>query len=240
MISRPIVYQYFKDTSEFMWTAYQRSKGQKASDDVGENREKFVSEFLEKVLPPRLTVRKGGEVLDSVGHRTGQLDVLLLRDATLTLHYGSRDSYLAEGVFAAIQVKSVLTREKLVQDIESLKHVRELVVIGSPAISAGPMLNRALRIIFAYEGAEWRTIAEELTKPENEGVVDMVCILSRGALLAKGLLSTWQGDNQFFSVDGKAAALGWLYYYLATYALTFIAFTSNIQPYFEPINEWRD
>jgi len=238
--ARPIVYDYFKDTSDVLWSEYQRSKGQGASDNVGENRERFCGRFLEKVLPARLTVRKGGEVLDSNGNRTGQLDVLLLRDDTLTLHYGDRDSFFAEGVFAVIQVKSVLTRDKLAQEVESLKRVKGLVLNGGPSITAGPLLNRALRIVFAYEGATWETLSEELTKPGNEGVVDLVCVLNRGALLSRGLLVSWEGPGQFYPVDGKAAALGWLYFYPATYSLNFIGFSSNIQPYFDPIDGWRD
>ncbi|OQX52857.1 MAG: hypothetical protein B5M48_04565 [Candidatus Omnitrophica bacterium 4484_213] len=76
-----------------------------------------------------------------------------MRDDAPSLHIGSDDIYLAEGVFGVIEVKSNLTREKFVEAGETLAKVANLKINVGATISSGPMLDRPLRAIFAYEGA---------------------------------------------------------------------------------------
>ena len=162
---RPILYDYFKKSADILLAEYERTKEQQASANIGYNRELFCNNFLSRVLPPRLTVRRG-EIWDSEGRKTGQLDVVILRDDTPSLTFGEADAFLAEGVFGVIEVKSNLTKAKLQEALTTLRRVKSLKLLGGGAmITAGPVLDRPLRCIFAYEGATWQTLLQELSKP---------------------------------------------------------------------------
>jgi len=238
---KPILYDYFKKSADVLLALYERSKDQEASANIGSNRELFCNNFLSRVLPPRLTVRQGGEIWDSQGNRTGQLDVIILRDDTPSLTYGKSDTFLAEGVFGIIEVKSNLTKTKLQEELTKLSRVKALTPLGGGArITSGPVLNRPLRCIFAYEGATWKTLVQELAKPENIAMTDLICILNRGALISRGLILGWEGDAPFCVSEGRAASLAWLYYHLVSYSTSFMGRALSIDKYFEPLNGWGD
>ena len=232
---RPLLYGYFQSTANLLLADYQRSKGQEASSNIGYNRELLCSRFLERVLPPRLTLRRG-EIWDSQGNRTGQLEIIILRDDAVSLTFGEADTFLAEGVFAAIEVKSNLTRDKMREALDTLRRVKCLAPAGRTSIKSGHVLDRALRCVFAYEGASWDTLLQE----DANGVADLICILNRGILIARDLLLKWEGDSPFLRMDGKAAALGYLYYHLITYSTSFMGRTFSLAPYFQPFSAWRE
>ncbi len=164
MNNKPILYSYFQKTADVLLAEYNRSKEQNASDNIGKNREYFCRDFLKKVLPTKLST-VSGEIWDSKNNRTGQLDVLIIRDDAPSLNIGSDNIYLAEGVFSVIEVKSNLTREKLVEAKETLTKVVNLEVTkSSTQIFITPILDRPLRVVFAYEGATWDTIKDEINK----------------------------------------------------------------------------
>lgn len=241
-VRRPVLYDYFKTSADVLLSEYQRSRNQGASDNLGYNRELFLTGFLSRVLPSRLTVRRG-EVWDARGNRTGQLEIVILRDdcPSLTFAFAGADTYLVEGVFAVVEVKSNLTRGKLQEALGTLRLVKSLDVITSGAsITSGPVLHRPLRCVFAYEGASWNIIVDEVTKPDNAGVADLVCILARGALVARGHFLTWEGDSPYKWCDGKAVALAWLYLHLVSYSTSFVGRSLGLRQYFEPLNGWED
>jgi hypothetical protein len=134
---RPVLYDYFKDSSGVLLAQYNRSKGQEASANLGYNRELFCNEFLSHVLLPRLRNYRG-EIWDSQGNRTGQLDLIIIRDDAPILTFGGADTILAEGVFAVIEVKSNLTKVKLIEAINTLRRVRDLELRSHISIQSGP------------------------------------------------------------------------------------------------------
>ncbi len=237
---RPILYDYFKKSADVLLAEYERTKEQEASANIGYNRELFCNKFLSRVLPPRLTVRHG-EIWDSQGNKTGQLDVVILRDDTPSLTFGEADVFLSEGVFAVIEVKSNLTRVKLQEALTTLKRVQSLKLSGGGAmITAGPVLNRPLRCIFAYEGATWQTLLQEITQSENGEIADLICILKHGAIIRQGLLLKWENNAPFYVCNGKAASLAWIYFHLVSYSTSFLGRALTITPYFEPLTGWVD
>ena len=237
---RPVLYDYFKKSADVLLAEYERTKEQEASANIGYNRELFCNKFLSRVLPPRLTVRHG-EIWDSQGNKTGQLDVVILRDDTPSLTFGEADAFLAEGVFAVIEVKSNLTKTELQEALTTLKRVKSLKLLGGGAmITAGSVLNRPLRCIFAYEGATFQTLVQELSRHENKDVADLICILERGAIISQGLLLKWEDNTPFYVCNGKAASLAWLYFHLVSYSTSFLGRALTISHYFEPLNGWTD
>jgi hypothetical protein len=241
--NKPLLYNYFETSANLMLSEYERSKLQRASTNLGNNRELFCNVFLSRVLPTRLKVRKG-EIWDGQDHKTGQLDTIIVRDDTPSLIFGESNTYLAEGIFSVIEIKSNLSRQKLREAIETLAPVASLVIYQEGvSILGGPpeaVLERPLRCVFAYEGATWETLIDEVEKQNGWDVIDILCILNRGALVRNGLFFKWQEDVIFGIFKGKAAALGLPYFFLATYATSFIARSVSVRPYFEPFVEWSE
>ena len=235
--NKPILYDYFNSTAEVLLSQYNRSSLQNASTNLGRNRELFCSEFLSKVLPTKLSV-KSGEIWDSSNNKTGQLDLIITRDDAPSLHIGSDDIYLAEGVFCVIEIKSNLTREKLKESGLGLLKVKNLNLTKGPSITTGKALYRPLRIVFAYTGATWETIENEIMINHWENLFDLICILDRGVLVRTGNLIEGADNHKFVLYTKKAASLGFLFLYLVTYSSSFLGRGLNFAPYFYPLNSW--
>ena len=238
-MERPILFDYFNNTADVLIAKYNRSKGQSASNNLGRNREIFCSNFLNKVLPPKLKC-SSGELIDSENKKTGQLDLIIIRDDAPCLEYGSENTYLAEGVFAIIEIKSNLERSKLIEAGNSFMKVKSLNTSDSSAtITIGDVLDRPLRILFGYEGASWNILLDEVTKQGWEDLFDLICILNRGVLLAKGRLIKFDEQHKFLLINGKAAAIGFIYFYTIKYGTNFLGRSLPIENYFKPISQWN-
>ncbi len=235
--NRPILFEYFESTADVLLSEYKRSSQQNASANLGRNRELFCKNFLSKVLPSKLSV-KSGEIWDSEKNKTGQQDVIILRDDAPALHIGSDDIYLAEGAFSVIEIKSNLTREKLKEAGNGLLKVKNLKINIGAVISSGAKIDRPLRIVFAYEGATWETLLDEINKNKWEDLFDLICILDKGVLIKKGGLLNWEDENKFKVINGKSASLGLMYFYLVSYGSSFLGRNLILNPYFEPLNLW--
>lgn len=236
---RPVLFEYFESTADILLSEYKRSSQQISSANLGRNRETFCKKFLSKVLPTKLSV-KSGEIWDSKKNKTGQEDIIILRDDTSSLHIGSEDIYLAEGVLGVIEIKSNLNREKLNEAGKGLTKVENLKINSTSIISSGAQIERPLRIVFAYEGATWEIIIDEIKKNGWEELFDLICILDKGVLIKKGRLLNWESEDEFGIINGKSPALGFLYFYLVSYGSSFLARNLNLNPYFEPLNFWGD
>jgi len=236
---RPILFEYFKSTADVLLSEYARSSQQNSSANLGRNRELFCKQFLSKVLPSKLSVRSG-EIWDSKKNKTGQQDVIILRDDAPSLHIGSDDIYLSEGVFSTIEVKSNLTREKLNEAGQGLLKVEKLKSNVGATMSSGPQMGRPLRIVFAYQGANWRTLLDEIKKNGWEDLFDLICILDQGVLIKKGGLLNWESEEEFLAIGGKSASLGLLYFYLVFYGSSFLGRSLSLSPYFEPLGFWSE
>jgi hypothetical protein len=242
-INRPLLFKYFEQSEQLLLAEYARSKLQQASQNLGSNRELFCNSFLSRVLPHSLKISRG-EIWDGKGNKTGQLDTIIVRDDTPSLAFGDANTYLIEGVFAVIEIKSNLTRQKLQESIETLKPVSGLSIHqeGVTILSRPPdaILDRPLRCIFAYEGASWELLLDEIEKQTAWDLIDLICILDKGALIRNGLFFRWQDHVKFGISKGKAVALGMLYFFLATFLTDFIARTVSVRPYFEPFGNWSE
>ncbi len=236
---RPIVYEYFKRSADILLAEFERSREQNAADNLGANREYFCNNFLLKNIPSKLSLGSG-EIWDSIGNKTGQLDSIIFRNDAPKLSFGDREAYLAEGVFSVIEIKSNLTRNKLIESGVSLERVKNLKIKSGAIISSGPLINRPLRIVFSYEGATSDTLLDEIKNRNWFDLFDLICILKRGVILKKGLLINFDEKYHFTHINGSAAALGVLYLYLISYSCNFIGRSLTIYDYFEPFNKWGD
>jgi hypothetical protein len=240
-VRRPLLYQHFTRVANSLLADYEKTKSQQSSANIGFNREIICEKFLKGSLPPRLSIRRG-EIWDSSGNQTGQHELIILRDDAASLGIGAADTYLAEGVFAVIEGKSELTTEKLREALEQLKAVRALSLSRPTQVILHSLftLFRPLCCIFAYEGATLDTILSEVAEPQNADVVDLICVLTRGAIIHKSWLVNWQEEFPFVPCHGKAASLAWLCYHLVAYSGSFLRRDFMLQPYFDPLNGWSE
>ena len=235
---RPILYKYFDDTAGVLMANYKRTQSQKASANLGSNREHFCKDFLTRVLPPRLTTRLGGEIWDSKGNATGQQDIVILRDDAPILTFGTAEVYLVEGVLGVVETKSTLTPNVLQEAMERLQRVKNLIPSEKGVMmTSGPVLRRPLVLLFAYEGSNLATLARILEQ-SNDSCIDMVSVLTRGALVRSGLLLNWEGGQQWAEFEGRAGALAMFYLHLVTYGTSLMARSLHLAPYMEPLNGW--
>jgi hypothetical protein len=92
--------------------ALHRGGGPMSSSTKGREREHFIHQFLEQVLPP--VHRFGsGDIIDSSGNRSGQADIVIEHPRLPSLpHPGGKERlYLAESVAAVIEVKSDISSQ---------------------------------------------------------------------------------------------------------------------------------
>jgi len=171
--------------------------------------------------------------------------LIIIRDDAPCLDFGGSNTYLAEGVFAVIEIKSHLDKTKLDEAKSTLEKVSKLSV-NPPSVRMGEFyLGRPLRVVFSYTGSELETLSKNLLGGNAFDVFDLVCVLDRGVIISKGrLLRIFDKQNnnreieQNFCVKGDASALGFLYYYLVQYGASFSLGSLNIDNYFQPLNQW--
>jgi hypothetical protein len=184
-----------------------------------------------------------GELLDSKGNKSGQLDTIVVRSDCPRLDFGGADTFLAEGVFAVIETKSVLNRAKLREAFRTLRAVRDLQPDYGPLLMelGPPPLARPLRCVFAYELESIDPVGEELLKPDNSDIADIISVLGFGAFVSKTLGIEQPGSPlPYVLVPGAAASLGMLYLFFIRYGARFLGRILSYSAYFEPLSGWFD
>jgi hypothetical protein len=157
-----------------------------SSASKGAERAAFLNSFLSKVLPP--VFRFGdGDVTDSFGQRSGQLDLVIEYPFCPSLPVvggGQTRLYLAEGVAAVIEVKSDLTGQ-WGEALETAKKVAPLERSLSAHLVIGnqPSLDRIPFFVVGYTG--WKTV-ETVIERIQDGPVDGVLVIDLGIFVSKG------------------------------------------------------
>lgn len=242
-MERAKLYSYFDKKAEELLAKHKTSSEQKAPKNIGDNREFFVNDFIKTVLPSMLSI-KSGEVWDRTGFKTGQMDIIIIRDDAPSLDFGGKNAYLAEGVFAVIEVKSNLTVSKLGEAARTLGRVEQLQIPKPTILMGGYNLGRPLRVLFAYTGVTWKTLEKAIDKHNWQELFDLICILDRGILARRGRLmflynkETGEKIEKDIIVETKASALGFLYYYLVQYGTSFSTGVIQLEEYFTPLEKW--
>lgn len=178
-MTKPILYDFFYKKTEALLALYNLSGEQKSSINIGDNREIFLNKFLKGSLPKKLSIEKG-EIWDKKGNKTEQLDSIIIRDDCPALDFEGKNVYLAEGVFAAIEIKSNLDSTQLKRAGKNLETKDRAV------ITTGLRLNRPLRLVFSYKGAKWDTLKSIIDQNNWTDLFDMICILGKGVIISKG------------------------------------------------------
>jgi hypothetical protein len=148
-----------------------------SSATQGREREAFVRLFLAEMLP---TVHRfgSGDIIDSLGEKTGQVDVVIEYPFLPSLHsLGLERLYLAESVGAALEVKSDLAK-KWDEVVETAKVVKRLT--RGPRVTGmygGQPPTRVPFFAVGYTG--WKSLAT-LEEKVQGGLVDGILIIDAG------------------------------------------------------------
>lgn len=165
-----------------------------SSATKGNERELLVGGLLEQVFPP--SYRFGtGDIVDSAGNRTGQLDLVVeypFVPSFPALGGGPR-LYVAEGVAAVAEVKSDLTGQRD-QVIETARKVRALLPKREEKFMMGEVPTSIPFFAIGYRG--WKT-AEGAAGLLLEGVVDGVYEIepARFAMKRAAKVIYWNGPH---------------------------------------------
>jgi uncharacterized protein DUF6602 len=167
----------------------------------GEERGRFIDEYLSKVLPPPFRCGRG-DVTDTNGERSGQVDVVVEYPFLPSLPSIGSDTprlYLAEGVAAVIEVKSDLAAQ-WGEVLETAKKVAKLNRDLKPAMWQGPGPPPGPKIPFFAAGylgwAKFDTVIEHLDADLVKGilVIDSALFASTpdfGSIMAEGSWALW-------------------------------------------------
>ncbi|MCD4751474.1 MAG: hypothetical protein K8R40_00190 [Anaerolineaceae bacterium] len=252
MDKNPVLYDYFKKQTELLLSMYENSKQQKASYNLGINRENILNNFLSGNLPNRLKF-VNGEIIDSKGTHSGQIDIIIFRDDTPSLNFFGSNTYIIEGVLAVVEVKSKLTRKSLNSAINTLKKVEVLEPKHHGMSLVGPIINQndendmkrkviecPLRMIFAYESASWDLILNEIDKNQASELIDYIGVLNRGAIHKNGLWFNYNFEDNvdFVIYDNPVSSLALLYFFLSNFSSSILMRFIDMSEYFLPIQKF--
>jgi hypothetical protein len=176
---------------------YRKSKDIKHPRDLGNAREAILGRFLETsgYLPKKYSVSNTSvRVTSTEDFASKEIDILIFDPQTSVILMQREDAYQVypiESSYAAIQVKSKLTKDGLAKAFDNIASFKQLKKVGTRHTAN----ERGFGIIFAYDSdLEWMdlvTAIKELGASSTRSTLpNMIVILNKG---------------HFFFRDGKAA-----------------------------------
>ena len=181
MAQKPAIFrdllEYFQAESDQLPQVIKQTKINKNKPDSGSLREDKLLEFIDRHLPTRCQMSKGGFIFDLKGNQSKQIDLLITSDATLQFRTTnikfSQSFNCIEGCYCAISVKTKLSKEQLIDSIDNLASIpmyKKLVSNSRFKKSKATLLLRQIpqRVIFAYEGIDDKKLTSHLIAHLNK------------------------------------------------------------------------
>jgi hypothetical protein len=162
----------------------------------GNLNEQVFADWIEPLLPGAVGVCTG-EVVDSLGGRSRQVDVLLYSKATTPQFLSRGDTKVlpVEPVYASIEVKTHLNKQEIEASFENMRALKSLRKLAfhemhqySFSLYGTHTYYWPLQFfIFAYESDSLETVLGHISRL-NEGQpidqrIDMVCVLDKGLIV---------------------------------------------------------
>jgi len=150
-------------------------KKYRTPEDIAQHREDAVKEFLKEFFPPTYQLGKG-EIIDSLGKRSNQVDVIICNQYhPFTLSSSGRGLFFAEGVVCAIEIKSDLSDkreiDRVVLQVQSVKKLERKHQGGDEmfgSIYDQDRIKRIPCIVFTYQSPSLSTLKSNLMKSHTE------------------------------------------------------------------------
>jgi len=183
----PHLFERLKATQETL-LALHRGGAMMSSATKGREREHFIHQFLEQVLPP-LHRFGTGDFIDSSGQRSGQVDIVIehLLLPSLPQVSGSERLYLAESVAAVLEIKSNLSSQwddvvRTAREIRKLRRPprRDL----NPSLPSGQGYPDPIPIFaVGYEG--WAKLESLKERLGHENLVNGILVINGGLFVTQ-------------------------------------------------------
>lgn len=137
---------------------------------VGAIREEIIRSVLKSFLPQ--TVQIGtGQVVDSTGKLSNQVDIVIARGNAPAFRFiGNVSAFLHETVFATIEVKSMLYRDKLLESLDNSRTVKELTYLLGVRSKGKKIFDEAFAWVDSVGGLD--KLDTGLYNPQPENVLD--------------------------------------------------------------------
>lgn len=207
--------QYFKDKERQLLCYYESTKEQDHTTCLGNNREYIVKDYLQNVLPERLGVVQGCELIDHQNNRSGQIDILIKRDDTFTVHHGINNTYPIESAHSIIEVKTKLNKEEFKKSINGFHKIENLKSTSKVIFTSGNSYSklRPYKVIIAFDGVDNLETIDSWIKELKPDLSSLfIYILGKGAYFVKNeLRSVRKNDgiilDKNFSVNNEYISL---------------------------------
>ncbi len=179
--------KYFIDASEELISKYRKCGNSKHSPTVGAGREVVLKSFLRGILPKRVGLCSGHVFCED--QQSKQVDIIAYdADATNGLPLEDDIKLIpAESLLGIIEIKSKLSKTKLIEGIDNIQSVIDL--IPPPVNNYFEPPRKPFTIIFAYElernsldslSRNLNNTLAEMEKPKT--LVNLVCVLNKGLI----------------------------------------------------------
>lgn len=188
----------FTCASTELQLAFKKTLSYQHNGIKGNERESKIKEFLESKLPHKYKITSG-EIINQDNLVSHQIDIIVYNHFdSAPIEVGSNTSILPiESVYGTIEVKSKLSKEKLIEGLENIKSVKQLWRFSAVITKINPMMEapvireQPFGIIFAYEvsGNSLESLAKNVfewqreAKDNNENTPEVVAILDKGLII---------------------------------------------------------
>ena len=159
---------YFNSLADTIASKAVTAGAMSENSDIGTNREIVSQDFLSKHIPKRFPISLGGDIFGLPDSRSGQIDIIINHDMSMTFLENYKIQCPVESVTAAISIKSNLTKGELFNALENLATIpqcsRSVLDLGPLKQSVETYLQSWPSLfIFAYDGMSLETCLGHLS-----------------------------------------------------------------------------
>lgn len=185
----------YRNISDQFLLDFEKSSEINHNGNIGDYRESALKDFLENGrLPQRFGIGKG-EIVSSVQGVSKQSD-LIIYDKIEGLSFEGKDSlkvFPVESICGVVEVKSCLSKEKLLEGLENIKSVKKLARDGQIEDYKGGLVISTPRpkpfgIIFSYKlgGNSLDSLRKNLKEWEEQNIgehyTNLIVVLNEGII----------------------------------------------------------
>lgn len=186
-----------------MKAKFERTSQIPHSLDKGRERENIVKEFLINSLPKQFSVGYGF-IYSAKKQKSPQEDIVVYDELNnpLLSRFVTLQLFPIESVYAVIEVKSMLNKEKLKESFDNIKAVKRLTRVGGftktlHGTVVYPPPPPPIGIVFAFNSTRLATLKKNLKEfqynVDPSCWVDIICVLNKGVIFF--------GDAQILSLN---------------------------------------
>lgn len=162
--------------------------GRGSSNEVlGNEREQFISNYFRALYPPSIRV-SSGEVMDSYGKKSGQLDIILEKPTSISFPLmpdSNQRLFLVDQVSAIISVKSNLHAQWKQFECE-VEPLVQMKIESHAGIRFGSTPERLPVFLVAYSGAQDpKAIVDKLQANAALSIVNGIVVLDSNIFICK-------------------------------------------------------